>query len=129
MADVFISYSRRDSEFVAELAAALEARGKEPWVDVRGITDGEVFPDALRRAIEESDGLIFVVSEESATSRFCRQEIDHAEQLGKRIVPVVHRRVASSGGLRSSTISSCSIARANRGVPSSPRVMRPYVKS
>jgi hypothetical protein len=33
MGDVFISYSRRDSEFVEGLAANLEARGKRVWID------------------------------------------------------------------------------------------------
>ena len=39
MADVFISYSRRDTSFAHELSAALKARGKESWIDVQGIQD------------------------------------------------------------------------------------------
>ena len=91
MADVFVSYSRSDGEFARELAAALEERGREPWLDVEGIEDGEVFPAALRRAIEETDGMVFVISPEGADSPFCQQEVDHALSLGKRIVPVLHR--------------------------------------
>jgi hypothetical protein len=34
---VFVSYSRRDSVFAARLVEALEARGKDVWVDVGGI--------------------------------------------------------------------------------------------
>src|SRR4051794_29468246 len=93
MADVFISYSRRDAGFAHELAAALEERGKEPWLDVGGIGDGEVFPAQLRRAIEETNGMVFVISADAATSPFCQQEVDHALSLGKRIVPVLHRPV------------------------------------
>jgi hypothetical protein len=55
VADVFISYSRRDAEFVHRLQDELESRGKEVWVDVEGIRDAEVFPYALQRAIESSD--------------------------------------------------------------------------
>src|SRR3954447_17490352 len=94
MADVLLAYSRRDSEFVRRLADALEARGKGVGVDIEGIRDGEVFPAALRSAVEGSDGFVFVISPDSVDSKFCEQEVDHALELGKRIVPLVHRRVA-----------------------------------
>jgi WD40 repeat protein len=91
MADVFISYSRRDAPYAEGLATALQQRGRSVWLDTHGIEDGEVFPAALRRAIEESDGFVFVISPASAASPYCRQEVDHAVELGKRIVPIVHR--------------------------------------
>jgi hypothetical protein len=53
MADVFISYSRRDSEFVTRLSAALQDRGKDVWVDTEGIRDAEVFP-AASNAVSDS---------------------------------------------------------------------------
>ena len=65
MADVFLSYSRLDGTFVRRLSAALQARGKDVWVDVDGIRDGEVFPDVLRRAIESSDAFVFVITPDS----------------------------------------------------------------
>ena len=37
MSDVFVSYSRRDSEFVGRLAASVSERGKEVWLDTEGI--------------------------------------------------------------------------------------------
>ena len=39
MSDVFVSYSRRDAEFVMRLADDLKSRGKDVWVDVEGIRD------------------------------------------------------------------------------------------
>jgi WD40 repeat protein len=93
MADVFVSYSRRDADFVQRLASALGERGKEAWIDVDGIRDGEVFPAALRSAIEHSDGFVFVVSPESVASTYCEQEVEHALELNKRIVPVLVRPV------------------------------------
>jgi WD40 repeat protein len=94
VADVFMSYSRRDSDFVRAVADALQASGKDVWVDVEGIRDGEVFPKALRAAVESSDSFVFVISPDAVASTFCAQEVDHAVELGKRIIPVVHRRVA-----------------------------------
>ncbi len=94
MADVFLSYSRLDGAFVRRLSSALEARGKDVWVDVDGIRDGEVFPEALRRAIESSDAFVFVISPDSVRSSFCEEEVEHAAHLNKRIVPLSLRPVA-----------------------------------
>jgi WD40 repeat protein len=94
MPDVFLSYSRNDSAFVKRLVEALQERGKEVWVDVDGIRDAEVFPAALRSAIEGSDGFVFVITPDSVASEYCEQEVDHALKLNKRIVPLVQRRVA-----------------------------------
>jgi hypothetical protein len=94
LSDVFISYSRRDGAFVARLVNALKAHGKDVWVDVGGIRDAEVFPAALRTAVEETDGFLFVISPESVGSQYCEQEVAHALELNKRIVPVVYRPVS-----------------------------------
>ena len=88
MADVFVSYSRRDAAFVRRLVDGLAARGKDVWIDVEGIRDAEVFPAALRSAIEASDGFLFIISPDSLRSGYCVQEVAHAVETGKRIVPV-----------------------------------------
>jgi hypothetical protein len=88
-----LSYSRRDSDYVGRLQQALEQRGKDVWVDVEDIRDGEVFPDALRRAIEGSDAFVFIISPDSVGSPFCEQEVAHARELNKRIVPLAWRAV------------------------------------
>jgi YVTN family beta-propeller protein len=93
VADVFISYSRRDGEFVRRLTSALQEHGKDVWTDVEGIRDAEVFPEALRRAIESSDTFAFVISPESVRSSFCAEESEHAARLHKRIVPLVRGAV------------------------------------
>jgi WD40 repeat protein len=93
LADVFISYSRADTEYVRRLQAELQSRGKDVWVDVEGIRDAELFPSALRRAIEGSDAFVFVISPEAVHSAFCEQEVTHASDLNKRIVPLALRDV------------------------------------
>ncbi len=90
---MFLSYSRRDSEFVRRLAAALEDRGKDVWVDVEGVRDAEVFPEALRRAVESSDAFVFVITPDSVRSAFCEEEVEHAAELNKRIVPLARKPV------------------------------------
>jgi WD40 repeat protein len=93
MPNVFVSYSRRDAGFVMRLAEGLKAGGKDVWVDVEGIRDAEVFPAALRRAIEGSDTFLFVISPDSVGSPFCDQEVTHASELNKHIIPLALRPV------------------------------------
>ena len=97
MADVFVSYSRQDSPFVTRLAAAIESNGKKVWIDTSGIEDTEVFPLAIRSAIESSDAFLFVISPASVASPFCEQEVDYALSLNKRLVPVLLTRVPDDG--------------------------------
>ena len=94
MPDVFVSYSRRDTEFVRRLVEGLQARGKDVWLDTEGIRDGEVFPAAIRLAVEGSNAFVLVISPDSIASSFCDQEVDHALEHHKQIVPLVYRQVA-----------------------------------
>ena len=96
MADVFVSYSRRDSAFVSRLAESISAGGKEVWLDTEGIADGEVFPEAIKRAIEGSDAFLFVITPASVASSYCENEVEHAREMQKRIVPVLREPVPDS---------------------------------
>jgi TIR domain len=78
---------------VQRLAHDLQGRGKDVWVDVEGIRDADVFPVALRRAIESSDAFVFVISPELVRSEFCEQEVAYASESNKRIVPLSLREV------------------------------------
>ena len=96
MADVFISYSRRDAAFAQRVAAGLSEQGRDVFIDLAGIADGEVFPDALREAIHAASCFVFVISPQSAASAYCREEVEIALRAGKRIVPLEHRPVADA---------------------------------
>jgi WD40 repeat protein len=96
MADVFVSYSRRDSEFVGRMADSISKRGKQVWLDTEGIADGEVFPEAIKRAIEQSDAFLFVITPEAVSSAYCENEVEYARDLQKRIVPVLREPVPDS---------------------------------
>ena len=93
MADVFVSYSRKDIDFVRTLVGALVERGKEVWVDWEGIPPTVEFMEEIRAAVESADAFLFVLSPDSATSRVCNEELDGAVALNKRIIPVVRRDV------------------------------------
>lgn len=93
MADAFISYSRTDIEFAKRLSVALERRGKDVWVDFDDIAPGSPWANDLRDGIASADAFAFVISPESAASIECRRELEYAEHLGKRIIPINLGRV------------------------------------
>lgn len=95
MADVFISYSRKDKEFVQRLDEALKRRDREAWVDWEGIRPTEEFMGAIYGAIEAADTFVFVLTPDSVASVVCEREIAHAAAHNKRMVPLVARDVTA----------------------------------
>lgn len=91
---VFISYSRRDLDFVDRLQSALEDAGVEASVDREDIEKGEAWWARIQQLITEADTVVFVLSPDSIASPVCQQEVDFAESLNKRFVPVVARDIA-----------------------------------
>ena len=96
MADVFISYSRKDKDFVQRLDEALKKREREAWVDWEGIRPTEEFMQAIYAAIESADTFVFVLTPDSVASAVCKLEIAHATSHNKRLMPMVAREVNAS---------------------------------
>lgn len=90
---VFISYSRVDNAFAEELVAGLEAAGFDPFLDKHDIAAGEDWEDRLGRLIESSDTVVFVISPDAVDSPRCKWEVDRAEALSKRLLPIVWSQV------------------------------------
>ena len=95
MADLFISYSREDTDFVRRLYDALKERGREAWVDWEGIPPIDKWLDRIRSSIDEADAFLFVISPDSVKSKVCEIEFDQALQQHKRLIPVMYREVES----------------------------------
>ncbi len=89
--DVFVSYSRADRDDVVRLTHGLASRGKRAWVDLESIPPSAEWMAEIRSAIDAADGYLVVVSPDLAASKVCADELDHAKQAGKRIVPVLVR--------------------------------------
>ena len=87
---VFVSYSRQDaSALTDELAAGLTVAGFEPSLDRADIAGGEEWELRLAKLIAAADTVVFLLSPASVNSTRCKWEVETAEQLSKRIVPVV----------------------------------------
>lgn len=89
--NVFISYSRRDAEAADRLHAQLLEQGLNPYLDKHDIAAGEDWKARLGGLIESADTMVFLITPDSIASSVCDWEINHAELLGKRILPVVLR--------------------------------------
>src|SRR5215472_4729712 len=93
--EVFISYSRKDKEFVRRLDEELKRRDREAWVDWEGIPPGDTWEKTIYGAIESTHTFLFVLTPDSIASEVCGKEIAHAAANNKRLVPIVHRDVAA----------------------------------
>jgi WD40 repeat protein len=91
--DVFISYSRVDSDFARKLNDALQLQGKTTWFDQESIASGVDFQQEIYRGIENSDNMLFIITPSSVKSPYCADEVEYAMKLNKRIVTVLHRSI------------------------------------
>jgi hypothetical protein len=86
--DVFISYSRKDSEIVNQICALLKENDIKFWIDKDGIYSGGRFKEVIVDAIETTKVVLFVSSENSNRSPNVVKEINIAALNDKIIVPL-----------------------------------------
>lgn len=98
--DVFISYSRSDSEIAEKLYETLTAQGKRVWYDKNNLTDGGNFMDEIRKAIRTAKYFVPILSDnitkEKGDSHVYRNEwdtaIDVAISMGRTyIIPLAEK--------------------------------------
>ena len=88
---VFLSYSRKDLTTAERLRDVLIARSFGAYLDKHDILPGEPWNERLAQLIETADTVVFLISPDSIASTVCDWEVNEAERLGKRILPVVIR--------------------------------------
>ena len=88
---VFISYSRKDSIAAERLRQGLIASGFSAQLDTHDILPGEAWQNRLTGLIGGADSVVFLISPDSVSSSVCDWEVNEAERLGKRLLPVVIR--------------------------------------
>jgi hypothetical protein len=95
--DIFISYSRRDQEFVTRLASDLHAQVAGVWFDQSTIQLGQKWHDEIIEGIRDCKAFILVLSPDAMESRYVREEVNKALELGKTIFPVIYRPAKWTG--------------------------------
>ena len=98
MANVFISYSKRDyigddgkvirDNVIDIISRTFEENGISYWIDREGLDPGVTFADTIARSIKECDTFLFLSSKNSNTSFWTLNEISTAIEFGKKVLPV-----------------------------------------
>jgi dipeptidyl aminopeptidase/acylaminoacyl peptidase len=91
--DVFISYSRKDTDFVRQLFDALEAQQRGAWVDWQGIDYSTKWWEEICAGIDNADNFVLILSPQSLNSLYCHREIEYARTQGKRIIPFIYQTI------------------------------------
>jgi TIR domain len=101
----FISYARADEPLAHELAAHLEAKGADVWLDLNVITLGAPLDETLRTAVQSANCLFLIATPAADRSPYVRLEVEAALRQGLRIVPILPHEGLPSGfdALRAST--------------------------
>jgi WD40 repeat protein len=92
-ASVFISYSRKDKDFVRRLAEALKKRDRSIWVDLESIAPTAEWLEEVYSGIESTNAFVFVISPDSVKSEDCLREHTHALKHNKKLIPIVRQEV------------------------------------
>ncbi len=93
MADIFISYSRRDSAFADWLRSSLVAQGRSVWIDTADIPPTSQWRQDIADAIAAAGAVLFVLSPDWLTSEVSQRELQYAIDMKKKLIPVVYRDV------------------------------------
>lgn len=83
---IFISYSQIDQRFCVQILDYLSAH--EIWYDQR-LVAGDNWWDEILKRLDWCDAVILVLSPNSLSSKFCREEYSIARAKGKRIIPIL----------------------------------------
>lgn len=91
MAQVFISYSRKDLDFVERLASDLQSAGLTVWYDLSELDGGTQWGMEIQSAIEKSQFFLVVLSPNMLTSKWVQREFLFAESCNLKVIPLQYQ--------------------------------------
>jgi hypothetical protein len=87
--DIFISYSRANTDFARDLYAKLQALGFTLWRDRNDMIGGENWWQQIQEAIRGVQNMVLVMSPDALRSEVVADEWRYARQVGTRVIPVL----------------------------------------
>lgn len=98
MADIFVSYSRKDQPLVKRVVKALESCGYSLWWDQR-LTPQEAWDSTIEMEIKKARAVLVLWSRRAVASEWVRSEADYAKSEKKLVsarlqtceLPLAHR--------------------------------------
>lgn len=91
----FLSYDSRDAKIAEQLLPRLVAEKLDVWDPARELYPGSNWLLEAGRALERADGIVFLISENSAQSPALRREVEYAVtnlRFKDRVVPIMLSR-------------------------------------
>ena len=85
---IFLSYAREDKAKAYAIAQALSPYHKV-WADWEDIPPGADWRSEILKGIIRSQFFIFLVSEHSTASPYCREEVETALNFRKKVIPAI----------------------------------------
>jgi hypothetical protein len=86
---VFVSYARADFPFAKRAAQLLKDYGLKCWIDAEQLMPGSDWSAAIDLALDSSDAVLLLGSNESLASPYCRREWQRAMAAGKPVILAV----------------------------------------
>jgi hypothetical protein len=88
---VFISYTRADELFAAQLADDLRTRGISVWLDLVDIPDDADWHEAVTAGLEGCGLMLLILSPAALEDADLKEEYQQFLNAGKIVVPVLHQ--------------------------------------
>lgn len=85
---VFISYSRKDTENIKPICSILNELKVKYWIDVDGVYSGANYKEVIYNAIKTTKIVVFISSVNSNASANVAKEISLADEYRKIIIPI-----------------------------------------
>lgn len=93
MSDVFISYARKDTDFMRRLYEKLSAQQRDVWVDWEDIPSTADWWKEIADGIEAANAFIFIITPNSVRSEICHEEVEYAVSHKKKLIPVLYQEI------------------------------------
>jgi hypothetical protein len=81
-AEIYLSYSRNDSEYARKINEELQLAGRITWFDQENVSQSELHHENIDACLN----VLFIFSKQSLDSKFCLQEIEYAFSKHKKII-------------------------------------------
>jgi len=85
---LFVSYAHADNTAVLPVVEAVQAQGRNVWIDKQGIAGGDGWAGEIVRAIKGARGVIIMCSKHAFESDHVKREVYLADRYKKPMVPV-----------------------------------------
>ena len=86
--DVFLSYSRRDTQTAMLIKSAIQSLGYTVFYDQDILEGDSNWRATIAKNIDNCSGLVFFRTQNSVVSKWCQREVNIADESDKTILPV-----------------------------------------